>query len=448
MLKSKILKYMAVSTSVILALTACNLSDTSPEKDVFVSVKNTRLNLQGEDYVFVGANFWYGGYLGADGEVGDLDRLRRELDHLKTLGVNNLRVLGASEQSILKASLSPGIQSESGPYREDILQGLDVLLDEMSQRDMKAVIYLNNFWEWSGGMATYLHWETGEIVDPSDPAHPWPAYAKFTSKFYGHKGANARFRAYIKAVVTRKNTVSGIAYKNDPTIMSWQLANEPRPGFQDDQGEATLPVFYDWIDKTAGYIKSLDPNHLVSSGNEGRVGCIELPSCYVKAHESQNIDYLTFHMWPKNWGWIDAEDMVKTYPNTLDKAKAYIEEHVAYAQQLNKPLILEEFGMERDGGEIYPSSETIFRDQFYGYIFMQVERSVSEGGPFIGSNFWSWGGEGRSVNKTGDWVSGSKSYTGDPPQEPQGLNSIFNTDDSTLFVIRNHAEKLDAATQK
>jgi len=447
MLKFNVLKSAAVSLAGILILTACGPAPKPADGSEFVSVQNKRLNVEGKAYAFVGANFWYGGYLGAEGDIGDPSRLRRELDHLKSLGVTNLRVLGASEQSILKASLSPGIQNSDGAYRSDLLRGLDVLLDEMAKRDMKAVIYLNNFWEWSGGMATYLHWETGELIDPSDPNHPWPAYAKFTSEFYGNEGANDRFKTYIKTLVTRVNTISGVAYKDDPTIMAWQLANEPRPGFQDAQGQATLPVFYEWVDQTAGYIKTLDSNHLVSTGNEGRVGCIELPECYIQAHDSKNIDYLTFHMWPKNWGWIDAGDMAGTYTLTVEKAQAYIDEHIAYAQTLNKPLILEEFGMERDDGNIEPNSDTGYRDQFYRYIFSQIESNIAEGGPFIGSNFWSWGGEGRSASETGDWVTGSNSYTGDPPQEPQGLNSIFDTDESTLQVIRNHAKSLSAAPE-
>lgn len=441
-------QHITFPVAALLAFSACTPEAALIDKTDFVSVNNTRLSLDGADYAFAGANFWYGGYLGADGKIGDPERLKRELDHLRSIGVSNLRILGASEQSVLKASLSPGIQEASGAYREDLFQGLDVLLAEMAKRDMKAVIYLNNFWEWSGGMATYLHWETGDIVDPSDPDHPWPAYAKFTSEFYANEKANARFKTYIKTLVTRQNTLTGLAYKDDPTIMAWQLANEPRPGFQDEQGLATLQTFYDWIDDTAGYIKSLDVNHLVSTGNEGRVGCIEIPACYLAAHQSENIDYLTFHMWPKNWGWIDAGDMQGTYTKTIEKAQAYIDEHVDYAISLGKPIVLEEFGMERDGGDISPETTTLHRDKFYSYIFNQIEDNVTDGGPFIGSNFWSWGGEGRSANESGDWVSGSNNYTGDPPQEPQGLNSIFDTDETTLEIIHDHAMKIDISARK
>lgn len=147
MLKFSDYRSVAVSFAALGLLTACTHTLESVDRSEFVSVQTHRLHLEGVEYAFVGANFWYGGYLGAEGEIGDPKRLRRELDHLKSLGVTNLRVLGASEQSILKASLSPGIQNSEGVYRSDLLRGLDVLLDEMAKRDMKAVIYLNNFWE-------------------------------------------------------------------------------------------------------------------------------------------------------------------------------------------------------------------------------------------------------------------------------------------------------------
>ena len=66
------------------------------------------------------------------------------------------------------------------------------------------------------------------------------------------------------------NTVTGIPYAEDPTIFSWQICNEPRPFSRD---EATVDGFCDWIWKAARSIKESDPNHMVSTGNEGAMGC-------------------------------------------------------------------------------------------------------------------------------------------------------------------------------
>jgi len=55
----------------------------------------------------------------------------------------------------------------------------------------------------------------------------------------------------------------GFSIRNDPTIMAWELANEPR-GFHNNAA-----AFNTWLDDTVAHIKSLDPNHLVTTGCEG-----------------------------------------------------------------------------------------------------------------------------------------------------------------------------------
>ncbi len=118
--------------------------------------------------------------------------------------------------------------------------------------------------------------------------------------------------------------------------MAWELANEPRPG-TGDSGIKNLEHFYNWIDETADFIHSIDPNHLVTTGNEGTFGCLNNAKYFVAAHQSENIDYVTFHMWAKNWSWFDATDAENTYPATKDNALKYFNEHMLLARKLNKP---------------------------------------------------------------------------------------------------------------
>ncbi len=419
-----------------------------PARPGFVQARGRQLWLDGRRYAFVGANLWYGAYLGAEGETGNVERLRAELDLLQSLGVTNLRVLGASEDGPMKQSVKPSFRGPGPDYNQALLRGLDVLLAELATRDMKAVIYLNNFWEWSGGMGTYLSWVNGgEFVDLGDPQKPWPAYPLFTMQFYENAAANALYRDYVDAVVSRTNSVTGVSYADDATIMAWQLANEPRPGSDRGPGHNVFSAFYRWIDETAGFIKSLDASHLVSTGNEGVVGCADHAPCYLTAHETPHIDYLTFHVWPKNWGWLTDADMPGTIERTLARTTSYVEQHLAHAETLDKPIVLEEFGLPRDGAALEPGSPTTHRDRYYASIFAQIERSTGAGGPLCGSNVWTWGGFGRAQHPDGKWQAGDTHYTGDPPQEPQGLNSIFDVDASTLDVLRAHARALEAGAQ-
>src|SRR5690606_32478434 len=97
----------------------------------FVTVEGTHFVLDGKPYRFAGANFWYGAYLGAPDGVGDRERLRAELDQLKAAGIDNLRVLAMSEASGFRRGVRPAFMVAPGEYDQRLLEGLDVLLDEM-----------------------------------------------------------------------------------------------------------------------------------------------------------------------------------------------------------------------------------------------------------------------------------------------------------------------------
>ncbi|CAN5443596.1 mannanase [soil metagenome] len=417
----------------------------APAPKGFVTVQDGRLRLDGEPYRFVGANLWYGAWLASPGKTGDRARLGRELDRLKALGVTNLRVLGAGERSPAKVAIDPTFRGPGEDYDQDLLTGLDVLLAEMGKRGMKAVIYVNNFWDWSGGMPAYLRWTgNGDWFQQGDPAHPWPEFADYSARFYGDAKAQVLFQSYVRALVTRTNGITGKAYRDDPTIMAWQLANEPRPGGSEAFGVANLPTYYRWIADTSAFIKTLDPRHLVTTGSEGDMGCLQREACVVEAHRPASIDYLTLHVWPNNWSWIDFKDQPGTYAAGEAKCRDYIQRHITIAKGLKKPLVIEEFGLIRDDRSFTPGAPATFKDRFYGMVFDTVLADMKAGGPIAGSNFWAWNGEGRATHADAWFKMGDPGYVGDPPQEEQGLFGVFDADVSTLAVVRAHAKAVAA----
>ena len=144
---------------------------------------------------------WYAPWLGADAPFGNRARLSRELDRLRALGVSNVRINGSAEFSPLRNSVRPAFRTQSRHYDETLLRGLDFTLAEMGRRGLKAVIYLTNFWEWSGGMMTYLYWTNGgRYINMNDPAHPWPEFPDFVSPFLPLAGGG---RACITIISAR-----------------------------------------------------------------------------------------------------------------------------------------------------------------------------------------------------------------------------------------------------
>jgi mannan endo-1,4-beta-mannosidase len=220
--------------------------------------------------------------------------------------------------------------------------------------------------------------------------------------------------------------------------MAWQLANEPRPGREAVAGPVTIDAFVRWIDSSARYIHELDPHHLVCAGSEGLAGTLHSSELYTRAYSSPWIDYLNCHLWPLNWGWYDPTRAEETLPSTMEKATAYINDHIRLARVLRKPLVMDEFGLGRDGGLIQPEVTTGARDRYFTHIVGVIEDSARAGAPIAGSNVWAWGGEGRALHADGMWQPGDP-FVGDPPQEPQGRNSIFVTDTPTIDILTHHA---------
>ncbi|HVU29131.1 MAG TPA: mannanase [Sphingomicrobium sp.] len=437
-------RQMILGASALVAATKVRAERTSNR---FISRSGTRFVSRGLPYRIAGTNMWYAAYLGAAAPTGNRDRLKRELDRLAALGINNVRILGSSEFSPLRNSVRPTFRNRTSHFNETLLKGLDHALAEMGKRGISAVIYLTNFWEWSGGMMTYLYWTNGgRYVDMNDPAHPWPEFADMASEFYGQTSAVRMFDDYVRALVSRRNSVTGRLYRDDPTILSWQLANEPRPGGSDEAGRRHMAAYLGWIDKTARLIKSIDPNHMVSTGSEGTQGCINDAKCVVSAHSSPAIDYVNAHIWPQNWSWADPKDLDGTWPTVERNTHDYIVQQLAIAKRLGKPLVIEEFGFPRDGGSFDPGTPTTFKDRFYELIYSAVLDSVRSGGPLQGCNFWGWGGEGRAQHPDHHFVRGDVDYVGDPPHEPQGWYSVFDTDASTRSIIQHYAGSLEAAT--
>ena len=412
----------------------------------FVKVRNWQFELDGKPYYFAGTNLWYGMYLGSPGETGDRARLLRELDDLAALNVKNLRVLAISESSTLKRAVRPAVLQTPQEVDETLWKGLDFLLAEMAKRDMKAVLYLNNFWQWSGGMSQYVAWFSGKpVVDP-DVTGDWNAFMDNSAAFYREPKAQEAWRATIKLLVRRKNSINGRRYDNDPTIMSWQLANEPRPG-SDANSKPHYDVFVKWTDETAGYLKKLAPKQLISTGNEGWMGTGGSRELFQRAHQTRNVDYLTFHMWAPNWSWFDPKNAEATYQPAMAKINDYLEWHTDVARSMGKPIVLEEFGINRDNGSFSPEATTAYRDRIYTEVYRFIERHVVAGSAFAGSNFWAWGGEGRTSNADFMWKAGD-GFVGDPPQEPQGLYCIFDSDATTLAVIKEHARRIRSMTPR
>ena len=430
----RIFAVLAVASAVLLS--SCRQSSPS-----FVKVEDGVFVCEDYPSHFIGTNFWYGAILGSEGQGGDRARLEAELDTLKALGMTNLRVLvGGDGPDGIPTRVCPTLQKEPGVYNDTIFRGLDYLLAEMAERNMKAVLYINNSWEWSGGYGMYLEWAgAGKSLIPAEVGYK--AYCDYVAQFVTNEKAKNMFYDHVRHVVSRTNTVTGKPYKDDPAIFSWQIGNEPRCFRPDSAGQA---AFVDFMWTTASLIKSIDPNHMVSSGSEGRHGCEGSLELFEKVHSCPDIDYMNIHIWPYNWSWVREKTLKTNLPIAIKNTDEYIDEHLAIAEKYGKPVVMEEFGFPRDDFQFAQGTPTTSRDRYYMHVFRRIAESAKEKGLFAGLNFWGWGGLAGQSQTNIYWQQGDD-YCGDPAQEQQGLNSVYACDQSTVRVIRYAASAIEKA---
>ncbi len=390
-----------------------------PLNNKFVAVSHGKFVLGGKPYYFIGANFWQGMNLGVADPSGNRNMLIQDLDELQSLGVTNLRIMAASEGPDTEPQrIVPALMDAPGQYNQSVLDGLDYLLAEMGKRGLKAVMVLNNFWQWSGGMGQYVSWaEKSPIPYPGD----YSVFTDYAARFYACQQCQVWYRDHIKTMIEHTNPYTGLEYRDDPVIFSWELANEPR----------RYPV--SWIDSTAAYIKSLDPNHMVTTGVEGTPPGES--QNFIETHSSSAIDYSTIHIWPQNWGWYEPQTP-DTYASAESRANSYFQQHAVESVSLGKPMVLEEFGLARDWAplkDIYnPNSPTTYRDRFYADMFTRVLTAIAMGEPVGGADFWAWAGKARPGYP---WI-------GDPPHETAGWYSVYDSDSTTLEIISEYAARM------
>jgi mannan endo-1,4-beta-mannosidase len=412
--------------------------DREGHRDRFVTVRGTELRLAGRSYHFVGANYWQAMNLASRGPGGDRHQLLRELDDLKTHGITNLRIMAASEGPDREPlRIVPALLQAPGVYNADLLDGLDFALKALADRDMKAVLTLGNMWHWSGGLGQYLVWAGVARSVPYPPPHPggdWDAYQRFVAQFYDSASAVSYYLDHVTRIVTRVNPYTNRPYRDDPTIMAWELANEPR-------ALGRVDGYLAWIATTAQRIKSLDPHHLVTIGSEGDTSEPGHSGTeYLRDHALSAIDYGTAHVWVENWGWYDPRDAATTYAPAVARARAYIDSHVARTRALDKPIVFEELGIARDLGSFSPGAPVTVRDRYHAEILGHLH-ALAQGGAVAGANFWAYAGESRPVPPFGQWWRPGDALVADPPHEPQGWYSIYDSDRSTLAVA-SHFSRL------
>lgn len=175
-----------------------------------------------------------------------------------------------------------------GEFDESSFATMDTMLAIANEEGMRLIIPLLNNWKWMGGR---------------------PQYAAFRGKeedeFWSDPQLIEDFKKTIEFVLNRKNSVTGIPYKEDKSILCWETGNE-------------LYSTPQWTNEIVGFIKSIDTNHLVMDGFNA-IDSVRIPQ---ETIDNPLIDIVTSHHYELNPQYIIKR--IEANLERVDNKKPYV----------------------------------------------------------------------------------------------------------------------------
>ncbi|KAI8471837.1 MAG: glycoside hydrolase superfamily [Monoraphidium minutum] len=327
-------------------------------------------------------------------------------------------------------------QTAPGQYDPKGLAALDYVLDSASRHGIQLILSFVDNWKYYNGVAQFVDWcgpgrtmerpvDAGGDTDDTKWGPDQKRYeAGRHALFFSEPKCISMFQDHVKFMVNRKNSINGRVYKADPTILSWNVVNEPRcEVWVTPDCPARLNA---WYSTMASFIKAQDPNHLVSSGSEGFFGgdgewAGKNPGSWATQtgqdfmSNSADMDFAVAHAWPDNW--MIAPDQQSGF------LQQWLQSHLDAAKSIGKPLLFEEFGKRLDNPDDAAGVASM-RDPVYRSTYAAIEAAVEDNEPLLGSMYWKW------AFPTASSVAGGKGPYGVMPS------------DSTMKVIRDHSAKM------
>lgn len=365
------MKFKVISVLVMICMLLTGFTFLTPLSSVKAAVpgivytQGTKFVMDGFPFYYAGCNsydlFTYGdGYNDSTPELIEskyMDKagIDKRMSDMAADGIKVLRTWGFSHEKW------HGFEKQKGVYNEAQFMEFDYIMESAKKYGIKVIITLENYWEAYGGIDTRLAWEGLSGVSHANRA-----------KFFTHPGCKQGYKDYIDYFVTRVNHYTGIPYKDDPTLFAWELMNEPR--YQDAGENSTGTTLRAWVDEMAGYIKSLDPNHMISLGIEGHESKYgfggDEGNPFIYTQQSPYIDFCTAHPYPDEaWANLSAEQSATLVEAWINDAHNVV----------GKPFVLEEFNTHKN------------KESYWNAMFAKMESLDA-----AGDNFWNYNSKSTS----------------------------------------------------
>ncbi|KAI3873151.1 hypothetical protein MKW92_004972 [Papaver armeniacum] len=346
----------------------------------FVRPRGTRFMVNGKPLYLNGFNAYWLMSMASEPSC-DKAKVTDTFEQASRLKMNVVRTWAFNDGTSYKP-----LQSSPGSYNEHTFKGLDFVISEAKRNGIYLILSLVNNYDDYGGRKQYVQWarDKGQYFQSDDDFYTNP----LTREFY---------KNHVKAVLTRNNSITGVPYKDDPTIFAWELINEPR--CQSDLSGKTLQ---NWIAEMARHVKSIDPNHLLEIGLEGYYGesvperkqynpGYQVGTDFISNNQIPEIDFTTIHLYPDQW-LPDSSEQTQ-----LQFVKKWVQSHTHDSASIRKPILLAEFGKSSKAAG-YKVGQ---RDAYFRRLYYTIYACARSGGPCGGAMFWQLMAQGMDSYKDG-----------------------------------------------
>lgn len=231
-------------------------------------------------------------------------------------------------------------QPQPGEHNEEVIRRLDRVVDAARTRGIRLSLILIN------GKPAYHNAE--DLDDnPGVNAHTYANYVESADaydEFYTNTECKELYKRRVQGILTRENTITGVEYRHEPAIAMWELGNEieyAKPWTYDD------PTLKPWIEEMSRYVKSIDDNHLVTTGEFGWAG----RNNYIADHEPASVDLCSLHYYPGPQSYDLQNDPERDHPELLRKLVQ------TGQQELGKPVYVGEYNWQVKTGAEPPLTD-------------------------------------------------------------------------------------------
>lgn len=264
------------------------------------------LYLNGKPFSFIGVNSY-------DLAYQTHDQIDQTLDYANKAGISIVRFWAFGENA-------DGFQPAPGKINARRIDSLAYVIASAKKHNIKLIVTLANYWPEYGGVEKYLQWYTQKYKEQKDK-----------DAFFTNINTRTWYRLYIETIVGSKNPYTNVAFKDDSSIMSWELMNEPRSSIKQNGSIVTT-----WANEMGKAIRTIDTTHLISLGSEGFIPAYNDGNNGPSIQESANVetnDLATAHFYLNG----QKRDLPKI-----------VGQWYAYGKQNGKrPLVLEEVGFDK-----------------------------------------------------------------------------------------------------